>query len=176
MALRPCSECGASISSDAKVCPQCGKQAPHKKPLSPFAMVVLGGLLLIMLLRALPGGGTPVLDSPSVPPGNQTAAKPNLAGSKPAGPSPAASQPHQEAPVIAPSGPQWQQLVANLWVGTELYLTTDKSFIGTVTGFANSHVFEDGSTRKAVQIRFKDGSIDWLPRETVQRIYVTKAR
>ena len=68
----------------------------------------------------------------------------------------------------------YQSLVANSWPGKKLYLRTDKTFIGTIVNAQEDHFFEDGTRRDAVLIRFKDGTDDWLPRETVKRIYVTR--
>lgn len=47
MALKPCVECGEQISTDARICPRCGKKSPH--PPDPVAgavlvLAVLGGL------------------------------------------------------------------------------------------------------------------------------------
>jgi hypothetical protein len=63
---------------------------------------------------------------------------------------------------------------ANLYEGTELYLVSDETYIGTVVGFEDDHQFPDGTEHNGVLIRFADGSSDWVPRKTVQRIYVTK--
>ena len=45
MALKPCPECNKSISTEAKVCPNCGKKGPNRKPVS-----CLGVLLLLLIL------------------------------------------------------------------------------------------------------------------------------
>lgn len=46
MALKPCRECKKEISSDATVCPACGKKSPHGSS----SIVVYGGGLLAALL------------------------------------------------------------------------------------------------------------------------------
>lgn len=47
MALRKCEECGKEISSDAKVCPQCGK--PQPKLPSPWGCAI-GSIVFIFLI------------------------------------------------------------------------------------------------------------------------------
>ena len=46
MALRPCSECGKDISTEAKACPHCGKQNPTGAKTSPVAIGCLALLAL----------------------------------------------------------------------------------------------------------------------------------
>jgi hypothetical protein len=85
------------------------------------------------------------------------------------------SESQRAASAAAPaSDAGYQSLIANIWPGKKLYLRADKTFIGTIVTAATDHVFEDGTQRDAVLIRFKDGTDDWLPRETVKRIYVTR--
>jgi hypothetical protein len=74
----------------------------------------------------------------------------------------------------AASDAGYQSLVANIWPGKKLYLRLDKTFIGTVVNTEDDHTFDDGSQRDGVLVRYPDGSVDWLPRETVKRIYVTR--
>lgn len=40
MAVKPCRECGASVSTEAKACPQCG--AAPKKPTSRLTIAIIG--------------------------------------------------------------------------------------------------------------------------------------
>jgi len=47
MALKPCRECGAEVSTSAKSCPSCGVSSPARKPLG------LGALLLVFILGAV---------------------------------------------------------------------------------------------------------------------------
>ena len=51
MALQPCKECGQQISTDAKVCPHCGKNQRQ----SVTAGGVLGLLVLVLILLAVVG-------------------------------------------------------------------------------------------------------------------------
>lgn len=51
MALKKCKECGAEISSDAKVCPKCGK-----KQKGSVLRVVLGILIVIIGIGMIAGG------------------------------------------------------------------------------------------------------------------------
>ena len=46
MALKPCRECKAEISTKAKTCPHCGKDKPHDSPMqNAMAGIVLFGLV-----------------------------------------------------------------------------------------------------------------------------------
>lgn len=51
MALTKCAECGAEISTQAKVCPRCG--AKLRRPAGPIGIVVVVGLGLIFLVGQL---------------------------------------------------------------------------------------------------------------------------
>jgi len=51
MALKPCQECGREISTEAKVCPHCGKSNPTGVRTSPLAM----GCLVLILLSIVGG-------------------------------------------------------------------------------------------------------------------------
>lgn len=46
MALTKCIECGAEISTDAKVCPSCGTSKPHKTNYK--KMLIIGGVVLVL--------------------------------------------------------------------------------------------------------------------------------
>lgn len=83
--------------------------------------------------------------------------------------------PSAKAQSVPKPPPGYQTLVANVWIGKKLYLRTDLTFIGTIIDIAPRHRFPDGTTRPGVLVRFRDGSADWIPRQTLQRIYVTKA-
>ena len=56
--IRPCSDCGKDVSTDAQACPHCGKPVP--KPVETMAKVVfgiIGGILLAIVLMYLFGRG-----------------------------------------------------------------------------------------------------------------------
>jgi hypothetical protein len=53
-------------------------------------------------------------------------------------------------------------------------LRTDHSYIGVIEDVESDHSFPDGSTRDGVLVRFPDATYDWIPRKTLQQIYVTK--
>lgn len=46
MAISKCKECGADISTDAKVCPSCGTTKPHKTNYK--KMFIIGGIVLVL--------------------------------------------------------------------------------------------------------------------------------
>jgi hypothetical protein len=63
----------------------------------------------------------------------------------------------------------------NVWPGKSLYLKTDHTLIGQVVNAESGHTFPDGTVRDGVLIRFSiDQSQDWIPRETVHRLYLTR--
>src|SRR4030065_2455374 len=59
---------------------------------------------------------------------------------------------------------EYKSLIANIWIGTALYLATDKTFIGTVIDINDDHIFPDGTNRRAIRVKFWDGSNSWIPR------------
>ncbi len=70
--------------------------------------------------------------------------------------------------------PGYQTLVANVSPGKELFLASDCSRIGTIADVQSDYRFPDGTLRDAVLISFADGSADWIPRKTVQLLYITR--
>lgn len=76
--------------------------------------------------------------------------------------------------VVPPAGDGFRSLVGNVWPDQPLFLKADKSFIGTTIAVEDEHLFEDGTRRAAVRVRFRDGSTMWVPRQTAQRLYVTR--
>jgi hypothetical protein len=73
-----------------------------------------------------------------------------------------------------PSVGDYQSLIANVWVGKKLYLRTDKTYIGTIADIESDHRFETGAVADAVLVDFDNGARFWVPRKTLQQIYVTK--
>jgi hypothetical protein len=62
MALKPCRECGAEVSQEAKTCPSCGIKSPARKPVG--CLAALGIAIAIFAASALiseyhPGVNTP---------------------------------------------------------------------------------------------------------------------
>jgi RNA polymerase subunit RPABC4/transcription elongation factor Spt4 len=51
MALKPCKECGKEISTEAKVCPNCGKKDPTSQPVPKWLWIALGVLVLIVAVN-----------------------------------------------------------------------------------------------------------------------------
>jgi hypothetical protein len=67
-----------------------------------------------------------------------------------------------------------RSLVANVWLGGELFLASDCSPIGKIAGVQDDYHFPDGRVRDAILISFTDGSADWIPRKTAQLLYLTQ--
>lgn len=69
MAMKQCKECGADVSSSAKVCPQCGKKLKHTG-----LRVFLGLIVVLFALGALAsmGGNTTQTSSQTKPQENFT--------------------------------------------------------------------------------------------------------
>ena len=63
MAMKICKECGAEISSSAKVCPKCGKNITH-----PVFRVVLLAFLLLVVVGAI----VSLMDESNTPTSNLT--------------------------------------------------------------------------------------------------------
>jgi hypothetical protein len=71
MGLQQCHECKKDVSSEAKLCPNCG--APVKKPTSITTKIGVGLLLFFILLifvgiMLAPGNKTPTTPTPTAPP------------------------------------------------------------------------------------------------------------
>jgi hypothetical protein len=172
MARLNCPACRSKLPVNASFCPKCGRPVTsfdrdrerERKVLQWKIGLPLFGLLLIYAQcdKNAQDSGTSVS-------GSALTAEPI----SPQAPVVPHSAPELSPPPSTASTEGYQSLVANIWPGKKLYLRTDKSFIGTVVD-AGEHTFEDGTRRKGVLIRFKDGTDDWLPRETVKQIYVTR--
>jgi hypothetical protein len=68
----------------------------------------------------------------------------------------------------------YQSLVANVWVGKELFLASDCTPIGTIADVQGDFHFADGTVRDAILVSFADGFAEWIPRKTAQRLYLTR--
>jgi hypothetical protein len=68
----------------------------------------------------------------------------------------------------------YQTLVANVYPGKPLFLGSDCSKIGVIADVRGDYTFPDGTKRDAVLISFENGTADWVPRKTVQLLYVTR--
>jgi hypothetical protein len=68
----------------------------------------------------------------------------------------------------------YQSLVANVWVGKELFLASDCTPIGKIADVQGDFHFPDGTVRDAILVSFADGSADWIPRKTAQLLYLTR--
>ena len=62
MALKKCKECDKEISSDAKVCPQCGKPQPKRSPWGCAIVAVIAVIIFMFAISSLPP------TTPSTPP------------------------------------------------------------------------------------------------------------
>jgi hypothetical protein len=54
MAMKPCRECGREVSTEAKVCPHCGKSAPTGKKLGCWGIGCLSVVVLIAISTMIP--------------------------------------------------------------------------------------------------------------------------
>jgi len=166
MALLVCPDCKTKVSDRASFCPKCGRAytlADHERAWKKNQLKWKIGLPMLGLLLLLGLWDKNTDDSRTSTSGSAYRA--------------------EDIPIAAPepsapsyTGPDagYQSLIANIWVGTKLYLRIDKSFIGTVVTVEDDHTFPDGTRRAGVLVRYKDGSTDWLPRKMVTRIYVTR--
>jgi hypothetical protein len=68
----------------------------------------------------------------------------------------------------------YQSLLANVWPGKPLYSVTDHAYIGNIVDVEDDHLFDDGTTRDGVLVQFANGTSGWVPRKTLQQIYVTR--
>jgi hypothetical protein len=64
MALKPCKECGREISTEAKLCPHCGKTSPTGTRTSPLAMGCLVLMVLVLIFSLFDNTVTPSRPSP----------------------------------------------------------------------------------------------------------------
>jgi hypothetical protein len=80
----------------------------------------------------------------------------------------------RQAVQATPGCSTYRSLVANVWLGGELFLASDCSPIGKIAGVQDNYHFPDGTVRDAILISFTDGSADWIPRKTAQLLYVTR--
>lgn len=60
MAIKPCRECHAKVSSEAKTCPNCGIKNPVKKPTSILALILLSIILFIIFSPKNHNDNTPI--------------------------------------------------------------------------------------------------------------------
>jgi hypothetical protein len=155
MVLERCVECGRQVSTEASACPGCGRHQPARRPATAYEWTParIGLLVAAMVSAAL-----------FVFFSSREQIRSDRA-------------PTTTAPVTTPSASNtggYQSLVANVWVGKPLYLKPDLTYIGEILDVADDHRFDDGTTRQAILVRFAAGSTDWVPRNTAQRIYVTK--
>jgi RNA polymerase subunit RPABC4/transcription elongation factor Spt4 len=70
MALKPCSECGREISTEAKTCPHCGKKDPTGRPANPFGVGCLVIIVIALLVNVFSSNSdlsTPSSSSNSAP-------------------------------------------------------------------------------------------------------------
>ena len=68
----------------------------------------------------------------------------------------------------------YRSLIANVWLGKELFLASDCSSVGKIADIQGDYRFPDGTVQDAILISFGDGSADWIPRKTAQLLYVTR--
>lgn len=80
----------------------------------------------------------------------------------------------RQAALPPPAIPEWKPSAGRIDIGTELYLATDKSLVGTVAAVEIRHRFPDGTMREGVQIVFPDGERRWVPRDVVKVLYVVR--
>jgi len=78
----------------------------------------------------------------------------------------------QSPPPKADDG--YRTLLANVNIGSKVYLKVDKVLIGEIVDVKKGHRFPDASVRDAVKINYANGGSDWIPRETAIHLYVTK--
>jgi len=69
---------------------------------------------------------------------------------------------------------EYHSIIANIWIGTKLYLASTKEYIGEVVDIKSDVKFPDGTIEAGIQIKFPDNFRAWVPRRTAIRIYVTK--
>jgi hypothetical protein len=173
MALITCSDCGAKVSDLAPACPHCGRpkeasQAPGDRYRARPAVLKTTFMVLVFIgfIQAI------LTMLPHNHPEASPVAAPATAATSNSSPTPHPDPPHT---VDEPSGDDgYQSLLANVWVGNELYLRTDHAYIGVIQDIESDHVFPDGTQRDGILVKFANGSIDWIPRKTAQQIYVTK--
>ena len=68
MALKLCRQCGASISEEAQICPQCGAPNPTKEKIAVAAVVVIAVATFGMFFLSYARPVSPAPPVPSVPP------------------------------------------------------------------------------------------------------------
>jgi hypothetical protein len=70
---------------------------------------------------------------------------------------------------------EWRSLITNVNPPQPLFMESDKTYVGELVDIDDVHTFQDGSTGKAIKLKFKDGKTAWIPRNVATRIYVTKS-
>jgi hypothetical protein len=83
MALKPCRECGAEISTAATTCPHCGMKSPTRQPIGclrplGFAVVIIVGIMLLAKVSDQQKQATPT--TPVDPVRQREDAAANMAG------------------------------------------------------------------------------------------------
>ncbi len=58
--------------------------------------------------------------------------------------------------------------------GWQLYTAKDHRSVGLVKSVENNHLFPDGKTQDGVLILLIDATENWMPLETVKKLYVAK--
>ena len=75
------------------------------------------------------------------------------------------------------SDPSYSGIEKDFTVGKSVYLRSSKTLIGTIIAIDPDHSFPRTFNRprsKALQIKRKDGPVDWIPVDGALRIYVVK--
>ncbi len=135
-----------------------GPNGTTVKILTGGGLVFLLAMYIVSLSQENPSSPKPTVSPPTTV---QSLAAPDLG-------------PSSLAPSASLACSDSEQLVANVWPGKKLYLASDCSLIGTIVDVEDDYKFPDGTERNAILISFKDGSTDWIPRETAQRLYLTR--
>jgi hypothetical protein len=76
--------------------------------------------------------------------------------------------------VASTSGGEFLPITTKLNPGWQLYTVEDHRSVGLVKSVENNHVFPDGKTQDGVLILLVDATENWVPLETVKKLYVAK--
>ena len=187
MTLLSCPDCGGTVSDKAASCPHCGHpvsaamvpltapstassgDAQASSPIAappatrPRAQIVSPGVAATIIISAVVL--FVVLAQSAEIADTETALERARAPAR-------SDSSRASASLTGPSG--FQSTVANIVPGKALYLRSDHALVGTVADVESRHAFPDGTARSAVLIHFVDGTADWVPRETVHLLYVTR--
>lgn len=69
---------------------------------------------------------------------------------------------------------EWLPLTGKVSIGAKVYLGTH-DYIGQIVQIDNGHTFPDGSIRNGLRIQSPDGGDFWIPRNTAEQMYITRA-